>query len=277
MKICKGQINLETFIITIIDKHKNMNKLFTLLIILLLIVSCNKRIEKNKILFVTSNINEMKNEPNGTYLIELAIPFNQFFKNGYEIDIVSPKGGKIPVYHSGDMSNLVKSISSSEIFINKTENSLKPTEINTQKYIAVIIPGGYGQFWDTHTDEGILQIIADIYDAGGVIGTIGHGTATLINVKMKSGEYLVTNKTMTSFPSWNEKNIMKQSDFGKLLPYDMEIELQKRGANLKTYNHEKKSNYEIVDAKNKLVTASFSNSGDFVAKEVMKLINSKRL
>ncbi len=79
---------------------------------------------------------------------------------------------------------------------------------------------------------------------------------------------------MTSFPSWNEKNIMKQSNFGKLLPYDMETELLKRGAKLKVYNHEKKINYEIVDSKNRLVTASFSNSGSFLAKEFLKLINS---
>ncbi len=34
-------------------------------------------------------------------------------------------------------------------------------------------------------------------------------------------------------------------------------------------------NYEIVDSKNRLVTASFSNSGEFVADEVLKLINKK--
>ena len=80
-------------------------------------------------------------------------------------------------------------------------------------------------------------------------------------------------KTMTSFPTWNEKNIMKQSDYGKLLPYDMEAELLKRGADLKVYNHEKKINYEIADSENRLITASFANSGKFVADEVLKLIN----
>ncbi|WP_106793233.1 type 1 glutamine amidotransferase domain-containing protein [Aquimarina sp. Aq78] len=251
-----------------------MNKLFALVVVFL-VISCNKKNEKTKILFVTTNINEMKSEPNGTYLIELAVPFNQFLKKGFEIDIVSPKGKEIPIYHSGDTTIVVKSIIQNEVFKNKTENSLKPSEINPKEYLAVIIPGGYGQFWDTHKNKDILQVISEIYDSGGVIGTIGHGTATLINVKLKSGEYLVKDKTMTSFPTWNEKNIMKQSNFGKLLPYDMETELQKRGANLKVYNHEKKINYEIVDSKNRLITASFSNSGEFVADEVLKLINKK--
>lgn len=244
-------------------------KIFTILIASYLIISCNSIKEKNKIVFITTNVNEMKGEPNGTYLIELAIPFDKFSKEGFEIDIVSPRGGKIPIYYSGDTTNVVKSIIKEALFKSKTAHSLKPTEIDTEEYLAVIIPGGYGQFWDTHKDENILKVISEIYDHGGVIGTIGHGTATLIDVKLKSGEFLVKDKTMTSFPTWNEKNIMKQSDFGKLLPYDMEKELKERGANLKVYNHQKKINYEIVDSENRLITASFANSGEFVAEEVL--------
>ncbi|AXT56447.1 DJ-1/PfpI family protein [Aquimarina sp. MMG015] len=250
-----------------------MNKILAFLLIFILSISCTRNIEKKKILFITTNVDKMKNEPNGTYLIELAIPFNKFSEKNIEIDIVSPKGGKIPIYHNGDTTDLVKKIIKSELFKNKTENSLKPSEVNSEEYLAVIIPGGYGQFWDTHKNTDVLHTISEIYDSGGIIGTIGHGTATLIDVKLKSGQYLVKDKTMTSFPTWNEKNIMKQSDFGKLLPYDMEIELKKRGANLKIYNHEKKINYEIVDSQNRLITASFANSGKFVADEVLKFIN----
>ncbi len=253
-----------------------MNKILTLFLVFFLVASCHKKTKKTKILFITTNVNEMKNESNGTYLIELAIPFKQFSEKQFSIDIISPKGGKIPLYHSGDTTSLVKSIIRSELFKNKTNNSLKPTEINPEAYLAVIIPGGYGQFWDTHKDSDILRVISEIYDNGGIVGTIGHGTATLIDVKLNSEEYLVKDKTMTSFPTWNEKNIMKQSDYGKLLPYDMETELLKRGANLKVYNHEKKINYEIVDSENRLITASFSTSGKFVADEVLKLIDQMK-
>ncbi|GAA4274870.1 type 1 glutamine amidotransferase domain-containing protein [Aquimarina gracilis] len=253
-----------------------MNKLFGLLILLFLSISCTKNNKRNKILFITTNIDQIKNEPNGTYLIELAVPFYQFLKESLDVDIVSPKGGKIPIYHNADTSSIVKSVIQSAAFKSKTENSLKPTEIDFEDYSAIIIPGGYGQFWDTHKDKNILNIISKVYESGGVIGTIGHGTATLIDVKLKSGKYLVKNKTMTCFPTWNEKNIMEQSDFGKLLPYDMEMELLKRGANLKVYDHQKRINYEVVDSINRLITASFANSGKFVADEVIKLINAQK-
>ncbi len=253
-----------------------MNKFLIVFAFLLLTISCNDKIERSKILFITTNIDEMKGEANGTYLIEFAVPFAQFLESGYEIDIVSPNGGKIPIYHSGDTSVLVKSIVENKVFDDKTGNSLKPAAVNPEEYLAVIIPGGYGQFWDTHKNTEILRTISDIYESGGAIGTIGHGTATLIDVKLKSGEYLVKDKTMTSFPTWNEKNIMSQSNYGKLLPYDMETELLNRGANLKIYNHEKGINYEVVDVENRIVTASFANSGKFIAEQVLKLIDKEK-
>lgn len=237
-------------------------------------ISCNKRIEKNKILFITTSVDKMDNQPNGTYLIEIAIPFDEFSKNNYQVDIMSPKGGEIPIYHSGDTTEQVESILKSDLFRNKTRNSLKPEEVNPEEYLALFIPGGYGQFWDTHKSKDVQKVIAKIYESNGVIGTVGHGTATLIDVKLESGEYLVSHKTITSFPSWNEKNIMKQSKFGALLPYDMEVELLKRGVDLKVYNHEKKINYEVIDSDNRLITASFANSGKFVAEEVLKLIEN---
>ena len=244
-------------------------------LISLLLFSCSKTIKNDKILFITTNVDTFNAKPNGTYLIELAVPFEFFVSNGFDIDIISPKGQKIPLYHSGDTLPKVKSIIKNDIFKQKTTNSLTPDQIDPRQYSAVIIPGGYGQFWDVHKNEKILRIISQVYEAGGVIGTLGHGTATLIDVKLESGQYLVEGKTMTCFPTWNEKNIMKQSDFGKLLPYDMEVALIKKGANLKIYNRDKKTNYEIIDPNHRLVTASFSSGGEFVAKEVIKILMKK--
>ncbi|MFK8029812.1 MAG: type 1 glutamine amidotransferase domain-containing protein [Gammaproteobacteria bacterium] len=251
-----------------------MIRLLAFSLIFLITSSCTQTNVSTKVLFVTTNVSQMNGEPNGTYLIELAVPFNLFVKNKIDIEIVSPKGGEIPIYHNGDTSSVVQAVVDSALFKAKTKNSLSPEEVRATEYSAVVIPGGYGQFWDTHKNTDLLEIIADVHEQGGVIGTIGHGTATLINVKLKSGDYLFKDKTLTSFPSWNEKNVMKQSNFGDLLPYDMEVELRKRGADLKVYDHEAKTNYEVVDAKNKLVTASFAGSGEFLAEEIIKLINS---
>ena len=104
-----------------------------MLALLFLTVSCDKKEGETKILFIATNVSEMKSEPNSTYLIELAVPFNQFSKKGFELDIVSPKGVKIPIHHSGDATNVVKFVIKNELFKNKTENSLKPTEIKCSR------------------------------------------------------------------------------------------------------------------------------------------------
>lgn len=225
-----------------------------------------------KALFVTTSISQFNGAENGTYLKELAVPFDYLMLQGIEIDIVSPNGSVIPLYHAGDTTPELASAIDSELFKLKTTHTLRPNEVDPSDYSAVIIPGGYGQFLDIHKNEAILNLISRIYESGGVIGSLGHSTATLIEIKLSSGKHLVEGVTMTSFPTWNERNIMKQSNYGKLLPYDMEEELRKRGANLKVYNHEQKINYEVVDAKNRIVTASFANSGEFVVQQIYKLI-----
>ena len=250
----------------------------TALVFALISVSANLSSETRGqgILFVTTSVAEWNSGENGTYLMELAVPFDYFVRRGFDVDIVSPQGGEIPLYYKGELSDQLDGIRKSEDFLRETSETLTPHEASASDYAAVIIPGGYGQFVDVHKNEGIARLITSIYENGGVIGTLGHGTAALVNLKLKNGEYLVKGKTMTSFPSWNEKNLMEDSNFGKLLPFDMEEELQLRGANLKIYDQEAKTNYQIVDADNRIVTASFATGGEFVANEVYKLVQSAK-
>lgn len=248
--------------------HCSLSLLYTFL----LCCACTQENDSKKVLIVASNINEMNGKANGTHMVELVSPFKIFTENGLDVDIVSPQGGTIPIYHIGDTTDAMKAFLLSGLFKYKTENSLTPLEINPAEYSAVLIPGGYGQFWDTYKNDKIKGLIATIYESGGLIGCIGHGAATLIDVKLTSGEYLVGGKTITCYPSVNERAIMQQSNYGKLLPFDMEVELQKRGANLVTDKAANGLCCEIVDKENRIISASYANNAEFVAYEVMKLV-----
>lgn len=244
---------------------------------LLIIVLCSSigAAAKDKVLFIVSSVDSFNNQANGTYLMELAIPFHEFSLNNYAIDIVSPNGGEIPIYHKGDTSDLLKSIVQSDHFKNKVLNALTPDKVNCEEYSAIVIPGGYGQFLDTHNNLAIQNIIAEIYEAGGVIGSLGHGTATLLNVQLSTGEFLVKNKSLTCFPSVIEKNNMVESSYGEALPYDMEVELIKKGANLLPFVRKNCVNCEIVDTSNRLITASFASSGSFIARSIIDVNSLK--
>ena len=231
----------------------------------------SKKSEK-RILFICTNIDEVNGKKNGTFLSEIAVPFILFEEQNIEIDIVSPKGGQIPIYYKFDTTELINKALHSPYYLDKINNTLRSENITNVRYDAVILPGGYGQFWDIHTNKKINELIAKVYEGGAIIGSLGHGTSSLVNVKLSNGEYLVNGKTLTCFPSWFEREIMFEADYGKLLPFDMEIELEKRGANLLRVDKETRSNSQITDEKHKIITASSATGGEFIANEIIRML-----
>ena len=234
---------------------------------------CQDSLKMKKILIVATNINLVGKNESGTFLPEIANPFKYFINKGYDVDIVTPKGGKVAIYMWGDATER------NELFIYKTKNSLSPIEVKDSQYVAIFYPGGHGQYFDVVNDERISILAAKIYENGGVIGTTGHGTASLINIKLRNNKYLVEGKKMTCFPHWSELNDMYISDYGKLLPFDMQEVLTKRGANLIVCPSKLKSNKEctqIVDYKNHMVTGAFAGDANWVAEEIVKQLQTKR-
>ncbi len=242
----------------------------TLLLVFLLFGSdffCQDSLKPKKILIVASNINLVGKNESGTFLPEIATPFRYFIDHGYDVDITTPKGGKVAIYAWGDATER------NELFISKTKNSLSPGELKISEYGAVFYPGGHGQFFDVVNNEAISALVAKIYENGGIIGTTGHGTASLINIKLSNNTYLVEGKKMTCFPHWSELKDMYISDYGKLLPFDMEEILIKRGANLIVCPSKAKTDKactQVTDYKNRIITGAFAGDADWVAEEIVK-------
>jgi putative intracellular protease/amidase len=229
--------------------------------------------QPKKILIVSTNIDSVGSNVSGTFLMEIAFPFDLFIQNGFEVDIVTPEGGEASVYHSGTMSDELSKIYRSEEFVSKIENSLKPAQVRAGDYAGIYFPGGHGQFWDVVTDERIAAITATIYESGGVVGSAGHGTASLVNVRLSNCNYLVNKKKMTCFPWWTEKEWMIVSDYGKLLPFDMESVLRRRGAELIISKKETMKDVALSRVSEaRIVTASFASSAKWVAEEMTRLI-----
>ena len=251
-----------------------MNKIISTIVLLLLYSSyfCQDSLNTKKILIVATNVDIVGKNENGTFVFELARPFQYFIDNGYDVDFITPKGGKVAIYPKANAGLDIGKIQLSKLYISKTENSLLPTEVKYTDYVAVFYPGGYGQFFDVVKNDSISTLVAKIYENGGVIGTTGHGTASLVNIKLSNNKYLVEGKKMTCFPHWAELE-MFWSDYGKLLPFDMQEVLTKRGANLIVCPFRPKPNEkfpctEIVDDKNRLVTGAYAGNADWVAKEM---------
>ncbi|HEY5824475.1 MAG TPA: type 1 glutamine amidotransferase domain-containing protein [Cyclobacteriaceae bacterium] len=233
--------------------------------------------QSKKVLIVSTNIDSVGNNASGTYLMEIAHPFKYFIDNGFEVDIVTHKGGKAAIY--GKVTDDLSPISTSELFIAKITNTLSPDQVKVKDYSAVFYPGGHGQYFDVMYDERIAAITTTIYEKGGVIGTAGHGVASLVDVRLSNGKYLVDGKKITCFPLWAEKKFMNISVYGKLLAFDMQEVLTRRGANLIVCTPETRPNQEfthIVDAKNRIVTGAFATSAKWAAEQVVILMRENK-
>ncbi|GAB3993927.1 hypothetical protein GCM10028807_30410 [Spirosoma daeguense] len=200
--------------------------------------------------------------------MEIAYPLAVFNKLGFDVDVVTPKGGKAAIYHRGALSDSLAGIQRSELFIQKTSHTLAPYQVQALSYVGIFYPGGGGQFYDVvHTDH-IAQIAATIFENGGVVGAAGHGAVSLINIRLSDASFLVKNKKITCFP---------KAISARWLPIDWEAELRKRGATvvLPFTTEEKRDGVELIDNTNQIVSGSYAENASWVAKKMINLIKQK--
>lgn len=223
-----------------------------------------------KILVVVTNVSKYDNypRPTGLWLGEAVHFVNEIEKAGYDIDYVSPKGGYTPIDpHSLEndfMTEVDWKYYTDKNFMNKLGNTLSVDEIKAEDYSAIYYTGGHGVVWDFPNDEKLAKIAIDIYNNNGIVASVCHGAAGLLNIKNEDGSYLIANKKVTGFS--NSEEIAVQLD--KLVPFSTEDELIKRGA--KYERAEDWAPFAITDER--LVTGQNPASGADVAKQVLELL-----
>ena len=183
---------------------------------------------KKKILFVVTSHNKIgdTSQPTGYYLTEVAHPWDVLHSAGYEIDFVSPKGGKAPVDGFNLEDPINKKFWENTIYRNKVENTMKPSEVNPNDYVAIFYAGGHGTMWDFADNVELANIASKIYENNGLVSAVCHGPASLVNVKLNNGKYLVDGKKINAFT--NEEEVAVKLD--KVVPFLLETKLIERGA-----------------------------------------------
>src|SRR6478735_9355395 len=116
-----------------------MNKIISTIILLLFCSNLFSQdsLKSKKILIIATNVDIFNKNENGTFLIEIAYPFQYFIDNGYGIDIITPKGGQTAIYPKEYAGPGLGKIQRSELFISKTKSSLSPDEVVDSVYLAV--------------------------------------------------------------------------------------------------------------------------------------------
>jgi putative intracellular protease/amidase len=183
---------------------------------------------KKNVLFVVTSHNKKGNtgQPTGYYLGEVSHPWEVLHEAGYEIDFVSPQGGKAPVdgFNLEDPAN--RKFWDDPAYRNKIENTLKPSEVNPEKYAAIFYAGGHGAMWDLDSNTELAAIASKIYENNGVVSAVCHGPAGLVNIRLSNGQYLVDGKKINAFTNEEEKAVGLEN----VVPFLLESKLIERGA-----------------------------------------------
>jgi putative intracellular protease/amidase len=218
-----------------------------------------------KVLFVLTNHDSLGDtgRKTGFFLSEAAHPYKKFTDAGVEVDFVSPLGGKVPIDGKDTDDEISIDFLKDKEVMHKLENTKKPKDIDPHEYDVIFYVGGHGTMWDFPDDISLATIGAAIYNNGGVVSAVCHGPAGLLNIALPSGQYLITNKKLTSFTNEEELAVGLE----KVVPFLLENMLKNRGV---LYTAAPKFTENVV-VDGRLITGQNPQSASKVAEEVLKI------
>lgn len=225
----------------------------------------------NKILFVVSNTDYYlgTNIPTGNSFDEIILAYEMFKNAGFNIDIISPKGGAIPLKYLNTSEKIKKEYLYNSDFMYTIKHTKKPSEVHSSDYKAIYYVGGGSAMFNVPKNKEIQKIAIDIYEKQeGVISAVCHGTAGIVYLKKSNGEYVVKDKRVNGFPEDHEK---KDKEYFKSFPFLIRKTVESHGGKFFYSNAQE----EHVEVDGRLVTGQNPTSVPKLIREVINIINSK--
>lgn len=151
--------------------------------------------------------------PIGFWWAELTHPYWTFAEAGYQIDIVSPKGGDLMAdgysdpedasgYSAHDILSLGFKKSATHAALLTGTKSI--AEVDVEGYDAIFVAGGQSPMVTMIDDTALHAFVARAYEAGKIVAIVCHGTCILLKTRLSNGDLLVKGKTWTGFADSEE-------------------------------------------------------------------------
>lgn len=228
-----------------------------------------------KILLVAANpaTSTTTGWPVGFWASELTHPYFEFKEAGFEIDLASPNGGKIemdamsnPFDESGYSASdeISKKFIEDESLMALLENTKNISSVNSDDYDAIVVVGGQSPMFTFKEAKGLQDKFLEFYSKGKTSAALCHGVSLLLYLE-ENGKPFVSGKAITGFAN-SEEDYADQAVGQKLMPFRIEDEANKLGANFKAGTAFE--SHAIQDGH--LITGQQQNSGVEVAKLVIK-------
>jgi len=152
--------------------------------------------------------------PIGFWWAELTHPYWAFTEAGYEVEIRSPRGGKLQAdgysdpedasgYSAHDILSLGFKKSATHAALLESTESIDG--VKASDYDALFVTGGQSPMVTFRGDAKLQKLVADFHEAGKITALVCHGTCLLLETKLSSGKLLVEGKTWTGFANSEEQ------------------------------------------------------------------------
>ncbi|WP_075343035.1 type 1 glutamine amidotransferase domain-containing protein [Tenacibaculum agarivorans] len=240
-----------------------MYKTVVFIFTVLLLSSCN---QKEKVLFITSNQHSYGTTTINTanHFGEIVYAYDVFVKKGYQVDFVSPKGGAILIGDIKTSDSIQKKYVYNEDFMNLLKNTFSPDQVTASKYKAIYYPGGGAAMFGIADHEKIQKIAKQIYNRGGVISAVCHGTAGISSLKDNHGNILYAGKKISGYPDLFENTSAK---YYQTFPFSIERKIKNNGGDF-VYSTQRNDSFYIESGN--FITGQDPSSTKAVAEAVVK-------
>lgn len=240
-------------------------KLSVLFLLLAMLLPASAKQQNKKVLMVVTSYGQQQGEEKPGYEFdEFAKAYSVFKANNIDVDVASPKGGKVVADKYDENKPYNVPVLADNAIMNKLDNTIATANVNAENYDGIFIVGGKGAMFDLPKDVALQQTIASLYQAQGSIAAVCHGPAALVDVKLSNGRYLVANKKVNAFTNKEEKLFGKK--WLKQFEFMLEDKLIERGA--KFQSSDIMLSHVAVDGR--LITGQNPTSTTDVAIELVK-------
>ena len=142
----------------------------------------------------------------GVFFVEALHPYEVLTAAGFEVDLASETGtcgfddvSLTPPFLSGSDHAILNN--PKHPFMVKIKSQLKKaSDLKKQDYGFFFASAGHAALYDYPTAKGLQAVAADVWERGGIVGTVCHGPAILPGIiDSKTGKSIVHGRTVTGF------------------------------------------------------------------------------
>jgi putative intracellular protease/amidase len=164
----------------------------------------------------------------GFEMDEFSQAYLIFRDNGFSVDVASPAGGAVEAdkYNPDEPFN-ARLLADADA-MRLLAGTRATRDVRAGDYAAVYVVGGKGAMFDLPADPALKTLLADVYQAGGIVAAVCHGPAALVDVRLADGSLLVAGRTLTGFS--NEEEAIFGKRWAKEFDFLLEDAMRERGA-----------------------------------------------